>query len=543
MANEFISREIQSASSKLALSRRHLLRTAVTIGAGLGLPAGLAGCGHHGYGHHRDRVLLDATLVASRGEGAEAANFFYNCKTPGPTLRMRRGKKGGQLKIKLVNDLPASGDAEADACPADHNQSHGSNITNLHTHGLHVSPTTDRSTMFDADNIFIKLLPRDDDPEPSCDDGDFRHHVNQHVFDIPADHPPGTHWYHAHKHGSTAEQVAGGLAGALIIEDEEWDGMPSYIKDAPEDVLMIQRLPSQPLSVVRVEEFGGGDPMPEIKMRPGEVRRWRFINSAPFVNTFVSLGGDTSELEIYQIAFDGLTLERRVAFQPNVGGAEPFDDPFALAPGNRMDLIVRVPPDAVAQTLVINAAPFANAPALEGIQALPSVAVAMTVVIEGDPIDAPWSEDDSLPGSGFDPIADGEIVDTRSVQFGPGSTIDGIAFDGVVPANRKMVLGTAEEWTLTNVTFETHPFHIHVNPFFVTHIAGEELASDDPRRRWQDTLAIPPDQGASAPPDHNSVKFRTRFADFTGKFVIHCHILFHEDAGMMQAVEVIEPTA
>lgn len=523
-------------------TRRRFMQSAATIGVGLGLPAGLVGCGHsYHHNHHKDKVLLDVTLIASQGEENGRPRRFYNCKTPGPTLRVRRGKKGGQLRIKLVNDFLPSNPDGSDACPANHNSFHGDNITNLHTHGLHVSPKCDKTGMFDADNVFIKLLPKGDDPYPPCRDRDpappcegddpFRHHSNQYVFDIPADHPPGTHWYHAHKHGSTAKQVSEGLAGALIIEDEYWDDMPSYIRNAPEDVLMIQQLPGEGLKLVRVDEFGGGDPEPRITMRPGEVRRWRFISSSPDPNAFISLQGGITDLEIFQIAFDGLTLPRRLAFVPSTGNAEPFDDPFAMAPGNRMDFIVRAPLDGAGSRLAISAGAFEGGE-MAGVRALLAQSVLMTVEIDGDPVDDEWSEDDTLPGPGLEPISDADIDNIRTIEFSENFTINKTPFSGNV--EQTMILNTVEEWTIDNVTDETHPFHIHVNPFFVTHIKGVELATDDPRRRWQDTLALPP---------NDQVKFLTRFADFTGKFVIHCHILWHEDLGMMQAVEVVEPTA
>ena len=115
-------------------------------------------------------------------------------------------------------------------------------------------------------------------------------------------------------------------------------------------------------------------------------------------------------------------------------------------------------------------------------------------------------------------------------------------FDG--EAKQTMKLGTAERWHVTNRNNFTHPFHIHVNPFFVTHINGVDLSAlpeDDPRRslrRWQDTMAIPTAaQNDMNPP--GSFTMLSRFVRFTGKFVIHCHILEHEDQGMMQAVEVV----
>jgi hypothetical protein len=115
-------------------------------------------------------------------------------------------------------------------------------------------------------------------------------------------------------------------------------------------------------------------------------------------------------------------------------------------------------------------------------------------------------------------------------------------FDEAVPLFDDTVGGTMEEWTVINHTFTDHPFHIHVNPFLVTHVNGIALAVPE----WRDTILVP---GVDAPGggDINtftpgSVKFRTRFdARFPGHFVMHCHILSHEDVGMMQLVEVTSP--
>ena len=143
-----------------------------------------------------------------------------------------------------------------------------------------------------------------------------------------------------------------------------------------------------------------------------------------------------------------------------------------------------------------------------------------------------------------------------------------------------MVLDTAEEWTLINTTripqipppppvpdkpapppkiapFAPfpHPFHIHINPFQVVEIF-DPVTMDEPRVMekdfiWYDTIGIPPayDYYPNGKPrlDKNGkqifvngyVKIRSRFADFTGLFVLHCHILAHEDRGMMQLVQVV----
>ncbi len=111
----------------------------------------------------------------------------YNGALVGPTLRAR---PGDNLLVRVINDLP---DEPAAAHPSPTSGPHGLNTTNLHSHGLHVSPEDN------SDNVFLEVAPRSRQ--------DFR-------FLLPTDHPPGTHWYHPHKHGAVAIQVSSGMAGA-----------------------------------------------------------------------------------------------------------------------------------------------------------------------------------------------------------------------------------------------------------------------------------------------------------------------------------------
>jgi FtsP/CotA-like multicopper oxidase with cupredoxin domain len=450
----------------------------------------------------------------------------YNGVVPGPTISAAPGES---IDVHLVNNLPMVNDD----CPEHHNHNmrHGLNTTNLHTHGLHVSPYKDSTGRFDSDNVFLKVVPKDQ--EVACwDDESFRRHETNYRFELPRDHPPGTHWYHPHKHGSTNLQVMGGMAGPLIIRDPAgW--MPPYIKKANERTFMLMQA-----GAVLVDPNGGGM-QPTITLRPGAVERWRIINANPSGTAFVSLAVESGDIELWQIAFDGLTLPQRVLISPS--NKEPWENPASLAPGNRMDLMVRVKQSAPSGPVVLRAVPgsieFLHSEADHGL-ALAATEVQIVINIDGDPVDDEWSEEQrTLPGPGLEPL---EPTSQRTVTFkeievdgAPTPTIDGKLYDGTV--EQSMKLGTTEQWTVINETKRTHPFHIHVNPFFVTHINGTELQADSPLRRWQDTIALPPQRDGTP----GSVIFRTRFADFAGAFVIHCHILAHEDGGMMQKVEVV----
>lgn len=381
-------------------------------------------------------------------------------------------------------------------------------------------------------------------------EANWRFGKNEFEFDLPMTHPSGTFWYHAHKHGSTARQVANGMAGPLIVADTE-RSMPLYIRRATEngkdDIFLIQlrnlhgdeNNPEGNLTLVKAHPDGGGEKNPTINMKRGEVRRFRFINAAPSTNAFVSLsveGGGEVPPELYQTAYDGLTLNRRLPVRPQ-RSTDPWENPTALAPGNRTDFIIRIPPNATEGVFSLLAQP-PRPDVLHGVRALQSTRISLNIRIEGqlDPPDL-WSDDPVLPGPGLPRISPQGAV-ARRVKFNTDRNnnlaIDGERFTGV-SKEPKMKLNSVGDWTVTNETNGTHPFHIHVNPFFITHINGTELAPSDPRRRWQDTIGLPPKQN-NVP---GSVRFLTRFETFVGKFVIHCHILGHEDNGMMQAVEVI----
>ena len=138
----------------------------------------------------------------------------YNGLACGPTIRVRRGST---LRIHLKNDLKGGeagpGNVGKGASPSDQAEKpHGLDVTNLHTHGLHVSPADP------SDNIFLCRKPQEEK--------DF-------VYQIPADHPSGTFWYHPHKHAAVAYQLSNGVAGALIVEGTKNDGIHD-LDDIPE---------------------------------------------------------------------------------------------------------------------------------------------------------------------------------------------------------------------------------------------------------------------------------------------------------------------
>jgi FtsP/CotA-like multicopper oxidase with cupredoxin domain len=135
----------------------------------------------------------------------------YNKMIPGPTNRVRRGDT---LIIRVENKLQLPQDASGNPP----NSCRDPNVTNLHTHGLHVSP------LIPQDFVLQSIQPEDFDV---------------YKYSIPKNHAGGTFFYHPHFHGSTTMQVAGGMAGAIIVEDEDEDKLPAWLKNLPEQIMLL----------------------------------------------------------------------------------------------------------------------------------------------------------------------------------------------------------------------------------------------------------------------------------------------------------------
>ena len=231
----------------------------------------------------------------------------YEGTIPGPTLRMRAGEV---LRIRLINDLPPN----PDPVPSDMALPHHFNTTNFHFHGSHVSPEGI------SDNIFRSM-----EPGQSYDI----------EIAVPGDHPRGTYWYHPHHHGSADVQMTGGMAGALIIEGD-FDDIPE-IAGAAERVLILNEVLFDyrgtienydtvwPEAVPRFLSVNG-QREPAIRMRPGEVQRWRIVHAGHEDNLHLAL----EKHALHVIAFDGIRRPRMAEFES-----------LLLAPGQRVDVLVQ----------------------------------------------------------------------------------------------------------------------------------------------------------------------------------------------------------
>lgn len=414
--------------------------------------------------------------------------YTYNGTSPGPTLQIR---PGDQLIVNLENGLDTD--------------------TNLHTHGLNVSSTGD------GDNVFIAVAP-----------GESR----TYRYDIPADHRSGLFWYHPHAHGHVAKQVAAGLAGAIVVVDAV-DEVPE-LADSTERIWVLSDpvigADASALSVAAMEEMWGreGDAItvngiarPQLAAAAGSRERWRFVNASP--SRYYQLALDSHELHV--IATDGGRL------------AAPVEvDELLLSPGERVEVLVT--PSATG-TYGLRTSGYGRGAMgmgngmMDGDSIVESEALIATLTVTGD--SPPAGRPRSLLGP--EAFSVPEPSASRVVELGMGMgggmmgrqgdmmsfTIDGRTFD---PSRTDITtrLGTVEEWEIRNSSPMDHPFHLHVWPFLV-------LDGPPSQQGWKDTVNV---RAGS------SVRVLVPFASIAGRSVYHCHILDHEDLGMMGVIEVTQ---
>jgi FtsP/CotA-like multicopper oxidase with cupredoxin domain len=387
--------------------------------------------------------------------------------------------------------------------------------TNIHFHGMNIPP------LCHQDEVVYTIIPNGG--------AQFQYNTQ-----IPPNDQFGMYWYHPHPHGFSAPQVFGGAAGALII-----NGSNQYTQGLPERIIEIRNNAD-----MRTDDEDGQfsinfvptnyplKPLPVINTIPGQKEFWRVLNAS--TNGFLTLQVFTGHaLPLQVVSIDGI----------------PLDPPETMT-------TVSIPPAARAEFVV---------PAL---QAVPTQlqTIGFDTGSIGDPM-RPWvlakvvvsgknagKEPPRMPPAvpqtrveRFAGVAGKKPTVQRSLYFsetnvgsnGPGQfyiTVQGQIpklFDAKNPPAIVTKVGAIEDWTVSNQSAEPHAFHIHQLHFLVMAIDGQPLSQP----YMADTVTVP--EWAGSGPYH-SVTVRMDFSDpeITGKFVYHCHILDHEDGGMMATIEV-----
>jgi suppressor of ftsI len=442
------------------------------------------------------------------------AFLYQGQKGVAPTIRVN---PGDTIVVDVQNALPASGGMGSDM--------------NLHFHGLEVSPEA----------------PSDDVISTLAMPGGTLHYVVK----LPPNAEPGLYWYHPHVHGQTDYQVGmGGMSGAIVVNGLE-KHLPALaamkerlmiVRDVAASALMHMAMgrmhPSDLDTNTNPCGADGADltttvngvVSPSIKIAAGESQFFRVVNATGHKNMDVVVDGASLEI----VAIDGVALD---AF-PGTAATQIVSD-FVLPPAARVEFVVTgtgAPAafhtkcfnsgptgDPDPDTMLATLTPGAGASHHTAIAKLPNLRV-------GAPLPAnPMS-------SAFPPIAA-----ARTVVLSEDSNamyINGTTFLPSAPPMFTVHAGSVEQWQVVNITEEVHDFHMHQVHFFVQSINGTPVAHP----HWADSVVVPhriPTKDGAWNPGHLQLLVDFRDPIIKGIFVFHCHILDHEDSGMMAKIQAI----
>ncbi len=369
-------------------------------------------------------------------------------------------------------------------------------VTTIHWHGLHIPAAMDGSPL-----------------EPVKPGGSY-----DYVFDIPPG-SAGTYWYHPHPDLRSGYQVAKGLYGALIIRaaDDPLAGIPEkllvlsdnrFLPNGEVDVPP----PESPQGEIDEENgregpdlFVSGQIMPTISIRSGEVQRWRVVNASAARYYRLALAGH----EFLQVGTDGGLFEHPV----------PVNE-IILAPAERAELLVRATgaPGARAE---LRTMPYDHYVPQTRPKDWNVPRDLLTLQYTGQPPVEPVVLPTRLRV--VPPLDTMKAAVRRVIVFSQG-LINGRTMD-MHRVDEHARLGATEIWQIENVVGMDHPFHLHGFQFQVLDRNGVP----EPFRAWRDMVNVP---------KHERVRIIVRFHDYPGKWMYHCHILDHEDEGMMGILEV-----
>jgi FtsP/CotA-like multicopper oxidase with cupredoxin domain len=439
--------------------------------------------------------VLSVTLTAEPKtitlDGVKLEALTFNGEYGGPVLRL---KPGDRLKIHLLNRIDKP--------------------INLHFHGSHGSPGGN------GDNVHIVVKPGES----------FDYRIN-----FPKSQPPGLYYYHTHIHGLAEEEVNRGLSGAIIIDGVETRVpetatararllvLKAFSIDRPDDPA-VKRLHGVVQSI-------NGEAHAEIRAKAGASEFWRISNQSP--NDYYHLSAKGLHFRI--VGLDGVPTAHDLPV-----------DKLDIPPAGRVEVMVDMPA-AGSYTLLSGSMPTGVGRAMTSSRELATIKVegemasrasvpapsGERVLSAGYPICHAPSASKTASGLSAD-LHDAKIDARRLIRFSqkPDEEVY-LINDKVFDHQRidtRVPLGSIEEWTIRNDTDDMHVFHIHQIHFQVMAINGQPQPFD----RLLDTVRVP---------ERGEVTLRMAFTDprIIGRFMYHCHVLKHEDKGMMANIEVYDP--
>jgi FtsP/CotA-like multicopper oxidase with cupredoxin domain len=522
-------------------------------------------------------VLKLDLQVRNHREADGSVRYCYRLAdgTESPTLRLH---PGDTLILHLKNQLEeldtSAQQPQGHAHSHDAHSAHGAKSsdpcssgamsavsTNLHFHGLTMPPVCHQ------DDVLKTSIQPGDPPF-------------EYRFQIPTGEPPGLYWYHPHIHGFSSPEVQGGASGAMIIEGIEratpdLAGLPERVlvirdqnllnPDAPpaksEPVLpkmLIDRdgdaanngtgfgKPAKDLSINFVPVPYPDYPPAVIRMRPGERQLWRVLNASAVTYLNLALLSQHRPQQLGIVAIDGVPMNAPQGRSPPITWANHIGVP----PGARVEFVMNGPPAGVPALFVTRTVDTGQGGENDPNRALASIVASADAP---EPQSRLPTDSKSLPPPTLPWLGDVQPVRVRRLYFSeklsdpnnPNSATEFyLTVDGQPPApfdpasttpNIEVRQGDVEDWIIENRSTELHAFHIHQLHFMLMDWSGAPV--NEPFLR--DTVNVP--YYADRMLHYPSVRLRMDFRNpnTVGTFVYHCHLLEHEDGGMMGTVRVL----
>ena len=458
----------------------------------------------------------------------DAYGESYPAGFPGTMLQIN---SGDTLKINLINDLAVGHDPSSERF-----------ISNFHYHGSHAPDLSQ------ADNVYVHIKPGETVP-----------------IQIPIstyENSVGANWYHPHVHEQTKPQVEGGLAGMIMVGNplEPWPKYKDELKQVnmtlSEVNISVDGKYKEMIGTDSSENYGdgytkgwqkriNGQVNPIMRVRPGETQVWNmgqfgargatnFVIADdnlenPWTATILARDGASAFVHPYKVELSASELRMQDVSALTV-----------LSPGNRMSMAVTAPTTPGTYYFMDG---WGGEESRNNVSGVGYYYVLATLIVEGDAVttaapefapqepDPLWKETPDVSRTfsleQLPQMEDGGVINIDNFY------INGKKFgEGVMP---QLEIGTVEEWTILNAGPLNHPFHIHQGVFIVTKINGFPIEPDIKFPNANAANYVSPLDTIMVP-GAGSVTIRFRALDFPGKYVFHCHILEHEDEGMMSPV-------
>lgn len=468
-----------------------------------------------------------------------------------PTLHVR---PGDELLISLKNDLPSSvtpsfkkrsmpgmqmGPMPELSISSDALKNCGGMMmtdtsVNIHYHGTNTPPTCHQDevikTLINAGETF------------------------QYDLHFPYDEPPGLYWYHPHIHGTAEAAVLGGASGAIIVEGIE--NINNDVAGLPERTLIVRDnlvpgtppdgdVPAWDLSLNYIPVAYPAYKPAVIPIRPLQKQFWRVLNASADTILDLQVQYDGTPQELQVVGIDGVPTGSQ---DINVEGKTLLRKHFLLAPAARVEFIVTGPAKTVKNaqlvTLSVDTGPFGdNDPerplaTIKASAGAPNPSLTVAKVWGPPPARMRFTGLSKETPVKHRKLYFSEVLSDPTDPASPTNffiTVDGATPTLFDPNNPPAIIttqGATEDWTIENRALENHEFHMHQIHFLVLERNGKPV-----KGQYRDMINIPYWTGTGPYP---SVKVRMDFrGPDIGDFVYHCHILGHEDSGMMAIIRVL----